>query len=77
MDYIMPGSTKSLPIYSQPIKSTPQGGTYRRKYRTKNMKMRRSKSRRFRGGKGQYLSNVGYSSGYSLPFFTKTLTNII
>ena len=42
----------------------------RRKLRKHNRK-----SRRIRGG--QYRSNVGYSSGYSLPFFTKTVTNII
>jgi hypothetical protein len=40
-----------------------------------NKRNRKIKSRRIRGG--QYRSNVGYSSGYSLPFFTKTVTNIV
>lgn len=38
-------------------------------------KTKNNKSRRIRGG--QYRSNVGYSSGYSLPFFTKTVTNVV
>ena len=43
--------------------------------KTRRYRKRNKKSRRIRGG--QYRSNVGYSAGYSLPFFTKTVTNII
>ncbi len=38
---------------------------------------KRRKSRRLRGGNTQYLSNVGYSSGYSLPFYKPYVTNIV
>ena len=43
---------------------------------TKRTKINR-KSRRLRGGNTQYLSNVGYSSGYSLPFYKPYVTNIV
>ncbi len=69
LDSIMPGAD----IKSLHVVSSPKGG----KHKTRRNRRYRKKSRRFRGGKGQYLSNVGYSSGYSLPFFTKTMTNII
>ena len=47
-----------------------------RRIRNKN-KNRNIKSRRMRGGNTQYLSNVGYSSGYSLPFYKPYVTNIV
>jgi hypothetical protein len=53
------------------MKTRRNRGLNKRNRKTKN----KSKSRRIRGG--QYRSNVGYSSGYSLPFFTKTVTNIV
>jgi hypothetical protein len=40
-------------------------------------KNRNKKTRRLRGGNTQYLSNVGYSSGYSLPFYKPYVTNIV
>jgi hypothetical protein len=43
---------------------------------TRNRKRQRRKSRKIRGGR-QYLTNVGYSSGYSMPFFNKSVTNIV
>jgi hypothetical protein len=47
----------------------------RNKSKRKNLRNRRS--RRLRGGNTQYLSNVGYSSGYSLPFYKPYVTNIV
>ena len=47
-----------------------------RNTRIKNQRKQRRKSRKLRGGR-QYLTNVGYSSGYSLPFFNKMVTNIV
>jgi hypothetical protein len=47
----------------------------RKSKRRKNIKNRQS--RRLRGGNTQYLSNVGYSSGYSLPFYKPYVTNIV
>jgi hypothetical protein len=46
-----------------------------RKTNRKNKRQRR-KSRKLYGGR-QYLTNVGYSSGYSMPFFNKMVTNIV
>jgi hypothetical protein len=43
---------------------------------TRNRRRQRRKSRKLRGGR-QYLTNVGYSSGYSMPFFNKMVTNIV
>ncbi len=43
----------------------------------KRKNTRNRKSRRLRGGNTQYLSNVGYSSGYSLPFYKPYVTNIV
>ena len=45
--------------------------------RNRSTKRKNRKSRRLRGGNTQYLSNVGYSSGYSLPFYKPYVTNIV
>ena len=47
-----------------------------RTFRNRNRKRQR-KTRRLRGGNTQYLSNVGYSSGYSLPFYKPYVTNVV
>jgi hypothetical protein len=44
--------------------------------KTNKRKRYRKKSRKLRGGR-QYLTNVGYSSGYSMPFFKPMVTNIV
>lgn len=49
----------------------------RKKSRKSKSRKRNRKSRRLRGGNTQYLSNVGYSSGYSLPFYKPYVTNIV
>jgi len=43
---------------------------YRNRKRNKSRKLRK-----LRGG--QYLSNVGYSTGYSQPFFKAYVSNIV
>lgn len=53
-----------------------------KKFSLRNRKSRRKsrrnrQTRRLRGGNTQYLSNVGYSSGYSLPFYKPYVTNIV
>lgn len=48
----------------------------RRLSRNRN-RNRKRKTRRMRGGNTQYLSNVGYSSGYSLPFYKPYVTNVV
>jgi len=47
-----------------------------KRFKTRRRSTKR-KSRRLRGGNTQYLSNVGYSSGYSLPFYKPYVTNIV
>ena len=46
----------------------------------KNRQTRRNKkqrkSRKMRGG-NQYLNNIGYTSGYSLPFYKPYVYNIV
>jgi hypothetical protein len=51
----------------------------KRTFRNRNRKRqtRKRKTRRMRGGNTQYLSNVGYSTGYSLPFYKPYVTNIV
>ena len=49
-----------------------------RKSKNRNRNRNRNrKTRRLHGGNTQYLSNVGYSSGYSLPFYKPYVTNIV
>ncbi len=45
--------------------------------KSRKNKNKNRKSRKMRGGNTQYLSNVGYSSGYSLPFYKPYVTNIV
>jgi len=45
------------------------------KRKTLQKRKKQKKSRKIYGG--QYLSNVGYSSGYSLPFYKPYVTNIV
>jgi hypothetical protein len=51
----------------------------KRTFRNRNRKRqtRKRKTRRMRGGNTQYLSNAGYSTGYSLPFYKPYVTNIV
>ena len=52
----------------------------KRTFRNRNRKRQSRKqrqTRRLRGGNTQYLSNVGYSTGYSLPFYKPYVTNIV
>ncbi len=48
-----------------------------KRFKTRNRSNKKRKTRRLRGGNTQYLSNVGYSSGYSLPFYKPYVTNIV
>ena len=52
--------------------------TFRNRNRKRqSRKQKQRQTRRLRGGNTQYLSNVGYSTGYSLPFYKPYVTNIV
>jgi hypothetical protein len=40
-------------------------------------KIKRNRFSRKKVGGSQYLSNVGYSTGYSAPFYKEYVTNIV
>ena len=48
-----------------------------KRFQTRRNRNKKRKSRRLYGGNTQYLSNVGYSTGYSLPFYKPYVTNIV
>lgn len=56
--------------------------TSRKNRQTRNQKQkqkqkqRQRKSRKMRGG-NQYLNNVGYATGYTLPFYKPYVYNIV
>ena len=49
------------------------------KRRTKTRQTRKNKQRKTRKMRGgnQYLNNLGYSTGYSLPFYKPYVYNIV
>jgi hypothetical protein len=44
--------------------------------KTRHRKLNRRKSRKIKGGR-QFMSNVGYSSGYSMPVYKPFITNVV